>query len=498
MKATTLIEVLLSHAENSGDRLCVADDTSSYTYRELLDTALRAGALLKKHCPKEGERVLVECSQDAGFIVCEAAISMAGLIFVPVEHGAAPDTVSLVEKETGAALFVYDDTKSSKNRKEYKTDCPALALSELLQTDSEPLDGPSRRSLDGSAVSQILFSTGTTGKSKGIELTFSANLALGENVMCGVEMKEGNTELLPLPLSHSHALRCFYANLLKGCSVVITDGVTKVKHIFELLDKWSITSLDLSPSASMVLLKLSKGALGRYDEKLDYIQIGTAPLPEETKLRLMELLPSVRLYNFYGSTESGRSCVLDFARINKPCCIGIPAVNAQFMVTDFDRNPIKSGPDNIGLLASRGPMNMKGYWLQEQLTRETLRDGYVFTNDLGYIDDEGYVYVLGRKDDVINYKGINISPDEIEAVAVGYKDVEDCACVPVEDETSGQYPKLFVQVKKGHTLDRKDLLDYLSAHVDANKVPREIEEIDLIPRTSNGKLLRRELRNRTP
>ena len=204
--------------------------------------------------------------------------------------------------------------------------------------DSLPAEAAAPSFPEGEDVAEILFSTGTTGKSKGIVLTHTNDTALAENVICGVSMKPDNVELVPMPLSHSHGLRRTYANLVNGSSVVFADGVTLLKKVFNLMDTYRVTAMDLSPSMLSIIFKLSKDRLGDYAHILDYIQLGSAPLPEEDKVHLSRILPRTRLYNFYGSTEAGCSCLLDFNSMSgKPGCIGKPARNARFIVVDKDR-----------------------------------------------------------------------------------------------------------------------------------------------------------------
>ena len=138
-------------------------------------------------------------------------------------------------------------------------------------------------------------------------------------------------------------------------------------------------------------------------------------------------------------------------------------------------------------------MNMSGYWKAPELSEQTLRDGYVLTADVSYIDKDGYIYVLGRQDDVIVYKGIKISPEEIEEAAMGCSMVADCACIPEADEVAGQVPKLFVVPADRAAWREAELFAYLKEHVDDNRMPRTIVLIDEIPRTYNGKVLRKEL-----
>jgi len=161
---------------------------------------------------------------------------------------------------------------------------------------------------------------------------------------------------------------------------------------------------------------------------------------------------------------------------------------------DEDRRPISSSRDNPGFLASRGAINMKEYFKDPELTAQATDGEYIYTKDLGYIDEEGFVYMLGRKDDVINFGGVKISPEEIESQVIKSEMIRDCACVPADDAITGQAPKLFITLEPGADYDAKAFQTFLAKVLDANKLPKYVEIIDEIPRTFNGKIKRNELR----
>ncbi len=488
----SIVEIVADHAGKNPDKLCAADKKGAYTYGEVWEQIKKAAQILKSMGVAGKSCVMVECTQDAEFLICDLACELAGAVFVPVEHRASEERVKKILEDTAAGLFICD-TK-------YEVKVKMISASVLLQKELLPAEQESLETYvfpKAEETAEILYTTGTTGVSKGIEVTNQNNIALAENVRYGTEMKENNVELIPLPLSHSHGIRCCYANMLGGHAVVLIEGVSWAKQIFELIEKYQVTAMDVSPSAVMVLEKLAGKKLTEIAPQIDYIQVGTEALNESVKEILLSHFPSARLYNFYGSTESGRTCVLDFNKErNKPGCIGKPTRNAEFIVTDEKRNPIESSKEHMGLLATAGPMNMKGYWGQPELTQQIMQKGYVYTNDLGYIDEQGYVYMIGRKDDVINYKGIKIAPEEIEASVRKYPEIIDCACVPKEDKLSGQVPKLFVAVRDPETFQQKELFEFLKKHIDGNKMPKEVEIIDEIPRTYNGKIQRMKLQER--
>ncbi|MCM1261972.1 MAG: acyl--CoA ligase [Butyrivibrio sp.] len=484
----SIIEAVAKYAKEMPNKFCVIDHNGAHTYEEIWELTQAAMWQMKKLGIKKRDCIMVECTQDALFLVCDLACELCGAIFVPIEHKASEERVKIIAEDTDARLFICNT--------EYDISVKMMSINLFFIEKSNKIETaiifPQKES-----TAEILYTTGTTGIAKGVEITNGNNIALAENVKYGTEMKKNNIELIPLPLSHSHGLRCCYANMLNGSTVVLVEGVSRVKYVFDLIMQYGVTAIDASPSAILILNKLSKGKFGEISRQIDYIQVGTEVLSEDVKELLILNFPTARLYNFYGSTESGRTCVLNFNKERgKKGCIGRPTRNAKFIVTDEERREIRSSRDNVGLLASAGLMNMRGYWRQDKLTQQIVGEGYVYTNDIGYIDEEGYIYVIGRKDDVINYKGIKIAPEEIEEKARKYEGIVDCACIPQADSISGQVPKLFIVVRNKEKFQIKKFFSFLEKYIDENKMPKGIEIIDEIPRTYNGKIHRMKLINR--
>ena len=491
---STIPEWILHHAAASPDRLFAADETGSYTYKEALSRIADGVSRLREMGIHPGDRVLVECTQNKDFILALLVCHMSGSVFVPLEKRAAVTRIREIADDTEAVLLISDRDPAAG--------CAFLEISKLISgsvaADSSAWESALRSSFPDLPVAddtaEILYTTGTTGASKGIEITHRNNLALAENVAFGTEMREGNVELIPLALSHSHGLRSVYANLFRGGSLIVTDGVSKVLSVYDMLRSYHATAMDLSPTAATVLLRLTRGRFSIFNGQLDYIEIGTAALPEDLKEELLRMFPDVRLYNFYGSTESGRSCLLNFnSSDNRKYCIGYPTRNSRFIVVDDERHEIVSSENHTGLLACAGPMNMKGYWKHPELTEEALIGGVLYTKDEGYIDGEGRVYCLGRKDDIINYRGIKIAPEEIEEKAAPFSGITDCACIGLPDPSAGQIPVLCYTTKKAQ-LDETALMSFLAGQLEKERLPKRIIRCESIPRTPNGKIRRGELK----
>lgn len=482
----SIIEAVAHYAAATPNNKAIFDPEVCYTYAELLEVSKKAAYNMTKLCDiKKGDYVVVECLQNAKHLILDLACEIIGAIFVPFEKGATMDRVSGMVTETECKCLLIEGDYASLGTT-YKT-------SDIL---AEPDGGYADFTYelpDGDDIAEILFSTGTTGKPKGIMISHKVNVACAENIMYGCEIEKDAVELIPLPVSHAHGIRTCYACFINGSTVGVMDGVTNVALFFKLVEEYHATALDISPTLGKMLVKIAKKGLMKYADQIKYVELGTAVLDDDLKEDLKTLLPNSRLYNFYGSTECGRSCVYDFNKEDYPKCIGYPAKNSHFFIVDENKNKIDATAENPGLVAVGGSNMMSGYFKAPELTAETVIDGVIYTTDMGYIDDKGRVFVFGRADDVINYKGIKIAPEEIEVPAGEYTGVTDCACIAIPDKMCGQAPKLFISVE-GTDFDMNEYKSFLKTRLDAMRVPVAIEILDEIPRTSNGKLLRKKLR----
>ncbi len=483
----SVVEAVFSYAKTQGDKFCLADDDYSVSYSEYAEKIKKTASYLLSLGVKKDDKAVIEACQTVDYLALELALQLIGAIFVPMEHNCAPEKIKELADRLGAAAVI-----TVKGETGYADE---LTFDEFIEgvNNSRPLED--YKLPTGDEISEILFSTGTTGKEKGIVLTHKNDIALAENVMNGVEMESDNVELIPSPLNHSHGLRRYYANMVKGSSVVVLASVLNLIKFFGSIEQYGVTAMDLVPTALSVILKLSKTKLGDYAKQLRYIQLGAAPLMDSDKEKICALLPETRLYNFYGSTESGCIVIYNFNVENsKKNCIGKPACNAEILIVDENRNPIESSAENTGLLASKGAMNMSGYYEDEEETKAVLIDGIVYTNDVAYYDEDGDIILLGRQGSVINVGGKKVSPDEIENAAKQIKGVIDCGCIPVDDAMLGSVPKLFVQTRSEAKFDPVAIRNELQGMLEPFKVPKYIVWIEKIPRTFNGKLIRRELK----
>ena len=224
----SIVEAVFYHAERSPDRLCLADDQGRVSYLEFADRIGRLAGFFQKNGIVPGNRVVVEACQSIEYLAVELAVQLLGAVFVPLEHNCAPEKIAaIVDRVAAAALIACRVEGLALDRR--------WAYGEL-RWDDEPLGNivwPK-----AGTVSEILFSTGTTGREKGIVLTHANDIALAENVIHGVGMELDNVEMIPSPMNHSHGLRRWYANMVNGSAVVLLGSIMNMRQFMRNMDEY--------------------------------------------------------------------------------------------------------------------------------------------------------------------------------------------------------------------------------------------------------------------
>lgn len=484
---------VLHHSKQCGTKIALADQKNCFTYEQLAERILLCADILAGYGIEKGKCLVAECTQDVWFFILKLACEVCNAVFVPVESGVTEERLIEVIQDMSAQIYVGYREINMEGVEEISPFSMVESIHErtILHNEIDYSLGY-ESSLDD--IVEVLYSTGTTGKPKGISITNKNNIAIAHNVIYSVEMPADAVEMIPLPLSHSHALRSIYAHMVNGSTAIITDGINNIGMFFQLIEKYNANALDLSPAIFKILLAVAGKGIAEIADQMDYIQIGTSVLDEELKERLVGLFPHTRVYNSYGATEAGRSGILEIKEKAPMGCVGRATSHANFFIVDpKTHESISSDYANPGLIAVSGEMVCAGYWGNTISKNDNLKEGIYYTSDLGYIDESGRLIVLGRVDDVINYKGIKIMPEEIETIVRKYDGIADCACVPIADSMCGQVPKLFIQVRDKNTFEMDTFCDWLNKKTEKSRMPKYIELIDRIPRTYNGKLQRKKL-----
>lgn len=506
----SIVEALSIFAKERPDRIAVIADDEQITYADLWKEVLGFAEYLRKQGFPKGSRITVKAEHSIWFAVSCFGIHLSGNVHVPMEKTIGVEGIRNIAQQLDASLIISDigvgEDGYFVNEGDPAADGngPDPAEKKFLCISSREVRNIARANYREDLsfefptfdmTCDIMFTTGTTGKSKGVMESHRAVVAVSENVQYGADIPKDNIYLVPAPINHASALRKLYVSILTGTTVVLLDGFTDIKKFFAYIEKYHVTSILMPPAAVHMILLLAAKELGKYSDQLHHIHTGSAAFPETDKEKLCEILPHTRLYFAYGSSEAGCVSMYDYsANRGLISCVGKPNKNANIFIVDEDHKPIESSKTNQGLIAISGGMVMQGYFNEPELTAGVLKDGVVYTNDIGYIDEEGYVYMLGRQGDVINLGGLKIAPAEVENVVLRFPGISECACFAFEDRMGRTIPKLNVVMKKGCELDTAGLKQHMQQHLEAFKVPKQIEIVEELPKTSNGKLDRKKLK----
>lgn len=478
-----VVEAVAHHAKHTGKKNAVIVDATLITYEELWLKIQQYAAILSKRGIQCGDKVILSVNYTEQFVEVYFAVHWIGAVNVVVDRTASIKSVSQLIQEISPKLIILNQLEEGAESYEMFSAAGSVISGSLFSSG---------------ALADILFTTGTTGIPKGVMLSHKNEVAGAHNVINGGEMTCRDINLLTMPLHHAFGLTTLRAILYKGGTAVLQDGVASLKKTSENIRKNNCNCIYMVPAALRVLYFQTRQRLDLLFDNVEKIEFCTAPLDKKMRIVLSKQLKDIRLYNSYGATESARTVYMRLdSNIDKIDAIGQAVQDVSIYIVDEKRKKINSSRQNVGHLAVHGDMNMMGYYHDPQMTEQVLDKGIFYSEDLGYMDGEGYIYLVGRNNDVINIGGEKVSPFEIENSVLEYTGVQECACIGVKDpnDVLGYVPVLYITEEAGYKIDISDLRRNLMTHLENYKVPYEIIVIDEIPKNHIGKLDRECLKN---
>ena len=486
---STIEEMIRKHAERTPDKLAIAAMNGDLTYAELLTLANKAAGFLKDRGIKKSDRVLLSAVPIKEYFAVYFGLHMLGAICVPAAVNAKPELLNHIIKNTNAACFFASEDSGCY-------EIASITYNEIYSYSGT--DNLTDADIHMGDIADIIYTTGTTGLAKGVVLRHEVLEAGAHNIINAVDMQEDEVILAPLPLNHSNALGTMRAFLYKGASLIVHNGFTNIKSMEERLNSYRCTAFSGAPSGLKIIDRATRGHIDLFLKNMRYVEIGTAPMDMELKRKMMQALPHTRLLINYGATEARRAVYMDLnSHPDKLKSIGKPVKNMAVKIIDEDNQVIQSSENKIGRLVICGKTCMKGYWNNPALSKKVLAAGGLATSDLAYIDKDGFIFLVGRANDVINVGGKKVSPFEIEDALMTNEKIVDCACIPVKDKNSilGNVPIMFVVVRKDRIVEKNELKNYLLKKLETYKIPVEFIEIEELPKNYVGKLDRERLKN---
>lgn len=504
---------LLETAHRYPDKTAVICDEASFSYERLTQCIQSLAAILVEMGCRKGDRVLILLKDKLDFLIACYAVMAARGIAVPLMEGAAWKTIEQIARH----CTPYQIISSVRHLRSY----PAMGnmlngpLILMDATPSREIDQIKSRMVtfnrndppydDDRSITpntgeregaMILYTSGTTGEKKGALLSHRNLMQATLNINEFMRIDADICEFVSVPLTHSFGFgrtRCVFC---AGGTMVALNRIMNPAVVIQYLEQHRCDALSMVPAGIALFFGRMEPQLRHIGPNIRFIEIGSAPMRRDHKLKLLDMFPNARMCMHYGLTEASRSAFIEFSgERDKLDTVGRSAPHVTISIRDENGRTLKNG--ETGEIAVRGAHVMEGYWRNEALNLQRFTDeGWFKTGDYGFLDADGYLHLLGRKDDIINMGGLKISPLEVEErILEMYPDYEMCI-VGISDPAgiAGEVPVLCYVPQDGRTLTFDRVQDALSQRLDQHTMPKKLYAVDRLPRTHNGKIIRQELR----
>lgn len=500
------------------DRPAIVFEGKRFTYADLAERSNRVANALQSMGVRKGDRVAilqVNCNQ---YVEVYFGTAKIGAIFVPLNFRAKQDELThMLNNSESKVLFSGDryidmvksmqaDLTSAPQLVSLDSRVEGMASYEDLVSKASPEEVFTE--IEDNDVTILMYTAGTTGLPKGVPLRHNAFVVYALQNVNPVDPEIEETNIVTVPLYHVAGIQAILAAVYGGRTIALMRQ-------FEV-NEWLDTVEREKANRAMLVPTMLKRVIDHpeFDKKdlssLKVITYGAASMPFEVIKKAIEMMPSVMFINAFGQTETASTITalgpedhrispdepedVRDKKLNRLAnSIGRAMPDVEIQIWDEKGDPL--GPGEVGEIMARGDRVMSGYWKDDEKTAKTLTaDGWLHTGDKGYMDEEGYIFLAGRGDDMIIRGGENISPEEVENILYAHPKVADAALIGVPDPEWGQQPRAVIVLKEGETATEDEIIDFCRDKLSGFKRPRSVVFVDELPRTSTGKVQRKVLR----
>lgn len=502
-----------AQARTHPDKVALICDTQRYTYGELNKQAQGLAATLQAQAVMRGDRVAILLENCVEAVISIFAVLKAGGVFMPVNPQTKVDKLTYLLNDSEARALIAHGTFTDMIDKalshapsttalvmvEPKREGPiagrnVVSFSDAVQASNLTYRLPATIDQD---LASIIYTSGSTGEPKGVMVTHLNMVSAATSISTYLGLRSDDIIINVLPIAFDYGLYQILMSTRVGATVVLQRSLAFPIKVVEAMVRERVTVLPGVPTVFSMLLNLS--TLKSFDlSALRMVTNTAAALSEQHIKDIRAAFPQATLFSMYGLTECKRVSYLPPEQLDiRPMSVGRGMPNEEVWLIDEDGQRLPNG--SVGELVVRGSNVMRGYWRKPEQTAERLKPGaipgemHLHTGDIFRTDSEGYLYFVGRRDDIIKSRGEKVSPREVENVLYQLEGVLEVAVIGVNDEVLGQAIKAFVALKPGYSYSERDVIRHCLAFLESFMAPKYVAFLDALPRTDTGKISKRGL-----
>jgi amino acid adenylation domain-containing protein len=491
-------QFLRDSARRFPDKIALVAGGRRVSYRKLDAMSERLAAALVARGLQRGERVIVFMDNCWEAVIGIFAVLKAGGVFSPINPSAKADKLAYVINNCRASAILAQERGLAVVDEALKN-CPSVKFKAIAGRDLDAAlsgtDAPPAIPGIDIDLCMLVYTSGSTGFPKGVMMTHQNVIAAATSITTYLENTPDDIILNVLPISFDYGLYQVLMTIKVGATLVLEKSFAFPQAIFNCMREEKVTGLPLVPTMAALILQMKDLRPGDFPH-LRYLTNTAAALPPAHIMRLQELFPAARVFSMYGLTECKRCSYLPPEELKRrPSSVGIAIPGTEAYVVDENGTRLSNG--GIGELVIRGAHVMKGYWENPEATDKALKPGplpwekVLYTGDLFRTDAEGFLYFVGRKDDIIKSRGEKVSPKEVENVLYALPGIREVAVVGSADPILGMAIKAVVALAPGCDLTEQNIIRHCAKHLEDFMVPKFVEFRDELPKTDSGKISRR-------
>ncbi len=465
--------------------ICIFHGDKKYTYEDLFNRIKTIKLFLSKYPEKSHVGIL--CENSIEFTSAWFACLYSGMPVVPLNTDSGRDELEYMIKDAEIKILLT----SEKLQDEFSIESSSISkiIDEFWEKAKSIEYKPSGVDMDGLAI--LMYTSGTTSDPVAVKLTHKNIIVNTNSIINYLNLNEKDRVMLILPLYHCYGMSIMHMTFATGGKLVINNKFMFPQKVAEEIVEKKCTEFAGVPATYQILMRMTHIA-EMNTKSLRYAYCCAGKLSEKDLLKLKKNLPNTEIILFYGQTEaSPRLSYLPFKYYeSKLGSIGKGIPDVELKVVNESGQSVE--PDKIGEIIARGENVSPGYWKNPERTKETFRDGWLYTGDLARVDRDGFMYIVGRKKDFVKVAGYRFSLAEIEDVTLGMKGIREAAALMVPDDVLGEAVMLFV-VPDSKNITPESVIEHYKKSMPSYKVPKEVRIVDEIPKNSFGKIQKRKL-----